>query len=164
MGVESGDDSILHKIGKGVTSQQIIEAGQKIKEAGILLSVTVLLGLGGAELSHQHALATASSLTALDPDFGGALTLTLIPELPWNSNIVRVSFRLFHPCNRLQELKTIIENLDLLTVFSARCMLPTIYRSEELCLQDKAQMLSQLDYVLSREDPSLLRPEFMRGL
>ena len=34
---------------------QIVEAGKKVKEAGIALSVTVILGLGGVEGSEKHA-------------------------------------------------------------------------------------------------------------
>jgi radical SAM superfamily enzyme YgiQ (UPF0313 family) len=79
LGVESGQDEVLKKIGKGVTRRQIIEAGRRIKAAGILSSVTVLLGLGGIAGSEAHALATAGILTEMDPDYVGALTLTLIP-------------------------------------------------------------------------------------
>jgi len=57
----------------------MVEAGQKVKEAGITLSVTVLLGLGGVEYSQQHALATAKILLEIDPDFASALTLMVVP-------------------------------------------------------------------------------------
>ena len=59
MGVESGDDEVLQKIQKNATHQQMIEAAKKVKESGILLSVTVILGLGGVKGSKQHALETA---------------------------------------------------------------------------------------------------------
>jgi radical SAM superfamily enzyme YgiQ (UPF0313 family) len=59
MGVESGDDEVLKKIGKGVNHNQLTEAGKKVKESGISLSVTVILGLAGPEGSNKHALATA---------------------------------------------------------------------------------------------------------
>ena len=82
MGIESGDDGELERIAKGVNHQQIVEAGRKAKEAGITLSVTVILGIGGVTGSAQHALETARILTEIDPDYAGALTLTLVPGTP----------------------------------------------------------------------------------
>ena len=69
MGVESGDDSILKKIGKGVTSRQIIEAGLKIKEAGILSSVTVIMGLGGLEHSQRTRVGFCQHFDRFGPRF-----------------------------------------------------------------------------------------------
>ena len=80
MGVESGDDEVLLKVKKNINHQQMVEAAKKVKESGILLSVTVILGLGGVKGSEKHALETARILTEMDPDYAGALTLTLVPE------------------------------------------------------------------------------------
>jgi len=79
VGVESGDDEVLSHVQKGATHDQMVEAARKVKEAGILLSVTVILGLGGVKGSEKHVAETARILTEMDPDFAGALTLTLIP-------------------------------------------------------------------------------------
>ena len=81
-GLESGDDEVLRKTAKGVNSKQIIEAGRRAKEAGILTSVTVILGLGGVDGSERHALETSRVLSEMDPDYAGALTLVLIPGTP----------------------------------------------------------------------------------
>jgi len=164
LGVENGDDEILHSIGKGVNAKQIIEAGQRIKATGILSSVTVILGLGGLERSREHALATAKVLTELDPDFVGALTLTLVPGTPMYKRNLQSHFSLISPMQSLQELKIIIEN----AVFTD-CFFSSMHASNYFSLrgklpQNKAEMLSQLDNILSRQEPSLLRSEFMRGL
>ena len=82
MGIESGDNEVLKRIAKGVNHQQIVEAGKRAKEAGIILSVTVILGLGGVDGSAQHTLETARILTEIDPDYAGALTLTLVSGTP----------------------------------------------------------------------------------
>jgi biotin synthase-like enzyme len=50
---------LLKKIQKGVTYGQMVEASRRVKEAGISLSVTVILGLGGIEKSIEHAIDTA---------------------------------------------------------------------------------------------------------
>jgi radical SAM superfamily enzyme YgiQ (UPF0313 family) len=164
MGVESGDDEILKDICKGLDSRQLVEAGRRIKAAGIISSVTVILGLGGEERSREHALATAKILGEMDPDFAGALTLTLVPGTPMYEKARQGQFSLISPLQSLQELKIIIEN----AVFTD-CFFSSMHASNYLSVrgrlpQDKARMLSELDYVFSRHDPSLLRPEFMRGL
>ncbi len=164
MGVESGDDTILQQISKGVTSQQIIEAGLKIKDSGILSSVTVILGLGGTDHSQEHATATARVLSALDPDYAGALTLTLVEGTPIYNQVQNKDFHLISPLQSLQELKTIIENSNF-----TDCFFSSMHASNYLSLrgklpENKTQMLAQLNRVLSRNDFSLLRPEFMRGL
>jgi radical SAM superfamily enzyme YgiQ (UPF0313 family) len=164
LGVESGDDAILRDICKGVNSSQIIDAGQRIKAAGILSSVTVILGLGGVEKSREHALATAKVLSELDPDFAGALTLTLVPGTPIYERNIKGTFSLISPLQSLIELKTIIDNAVL-----TDCFFSSMHASNYLSVrgrlpQNKAQMLSQINYVLSRQDPALLRPEFLRGL
>lgn len=164
LGVETGDDSLLAEIGKGVTSSQIIEAGKKLKSAGIINSVTVILGLGGPERSQEHAIATANILTQLDPEYAGALTLTLIPNTPMYERHLKGQFSLISPMQSLQELKTIIEHSSF-----TNCFFSSMHASNYLSVRgtlpgDKNKMLSQLDFVLSSQDTSFLRPEFLRGL
>jgi radical SAM superfamily enzyme YgiQ (UPF0313 family) len=164
MGLESGDEDTLKKIGKGVNPQQIIEAGRKVKESGILLSVTVILGIAGIENSRNHALKTAEALTQIDPDYAGALTVTLNPGTPLYDQYRKGEFKLISPFQSLSELKTIIEN----TSFS-NCFFSSMHASNYLSVrgtlpQDKAKMLKQIDHVLASGDPDLLRPEFLRGL
>ena len=76
-GVESGDDEVLSNVNKGVSHRQLIEAGQKVKQAGITFSVTVILGLGGIEGSKQHVLETARILSDLISIFSKASTSSL---------------------------------------------------------------------------------------
>lgn len=78
-GLESGSDRVLGRVGKGVSSAQMVEAGRKVLDAGLALSVTVIIGLGGTELSEEHALETAAAAGAIDPTYLGALTL-MVPE------------------------------------------------------------------------------------
>lgn len=164
MGLETGDDEILKEICKGVDSSQMVEAGIQIKSAGILSSITVILGLGGIEKSSEHALTTARVLSKMDPDYVGALTLTLIPNTPLYEKYLKGEFSLISPMQSLQELKLIIENVNFTS-----CFFSSMHASNYLSIrgrlpQDREKMLSQLDYVISRNDPAMLRPEFMRGL
>jgi radical SAM superfamily enzyme YgiQ (UPF0313 family) len=63
LGVETGDEELLKKINKGATRSHIIEAGRKLKQAGITTSVTVILELAGPAGSERHAVATVKILT-----------------------------------------------------------------------------------------------------
>jgi radical SAM superfamily enzyme YgiQ (UPF0313 family) len=163
-GLETGDEVLLQKIGKPVSSDEVIRAGKKVKEAGISFSVTIILGLGGIEGSKKHVLETARVLAEIDPDYAGALTLTLVPGTPLYEQWERNEFHPLSPFQSLEELKSIIENSSF-----TDCFFSSMHASNYLSVrgrlpQDKERMLKQLDKVLAARDPSLLRPEFLRGL
>ena len=163
-GVESGDDEVLLRIGKGVNSRQLIEAGKKAKEAGITLSLTVILGLGGVEGSRKHVLDTARVLSEIDPEYVGALTLTLVPGTPLWQDCEDGIFHPISPFESLEELRLMIENSSF-----TNCFFSSMHASNYLSVrgrlpQDKARMIKELKRVLSKKDPAMLRPEFLRGL
>ena len=164
MGVESGDDSVLQKVGKGVNRDQMVEAGRKARQAGIALSVTVILGLGGVEGSDKHSLETAKVLTEIDPEYAGALTLTLVPGTPLYHEWEQGKFSLITPFESLKELKMIIENSGFTDCFFSSMHASNYYSIRGRLPQDKSKMVKQLESILAREDPQLLRPEFLRGL
>ena len=164
MGVESGDDEVLQKIQKNATHHQMVEAAKKVKESGILLSVTVILGLGGVKGSKQHALETAKILTEMDPDYAGALTLTLIPETGLYKEWKKEEFKMLTPFDSLWELKTIVENSTFSHCFFSSMHASNYYSIRGSMPEDRNKVLKQLNTLLSRKDPKLLRPEFMRGL
>ncbi len=163
-GLETGDDELLQKIGKGVSSGEVVEAGRKVKEAGISFSVTVILGLGGIEGSKKHVFETAKVLTEIDPDYVGALTLTLVPGTPLYERWERNEFHPLSPFQSLEELRLIMENSNF-----TDCFFSSMHASNYLSVrgklpQDRERMLKELKVVLAARDPSLLRPEFLRGL
>lgn len=164
VGVESGDDEVLKNIGKNATHDQIVAACRKVKEAGIALSVTVILGLGGKQKSKQHALETARILSEIDPEYAGALTLTLVPGTPLYEQCRHGEFKLISPFESLMELKNMIENSQF-----THCFFSSMHASNYLSVrgmlpQNKDRMLKQIEDVLSKKDPALLRPEYLRGL
>ncbi len=164
MGIESGDDEVLKRIRKNVTHDEMVEAGKKVKEAGILLSVTVILGLGGIKGSAQHVSETARILTEMDPDYVGALTLTLIPETPIYKELERGEFELITPFDSLQELKGMVEQSTFTNCFFSSMHASNYFSIRGTMPKDKAKVLKQLNTILSSKDPRLLRPEYMRGL
>jgi radical SAM superfamily enzyme YgiQ (UPF0313 family) len=164
LGVETGNDELLKKIRKGVTAAQMIEAGRRIKEAGIALSVTVILGLGGIEHSTEHAIDTAHILTDIDPDYASALTLMLIPGTPLYSEYSSGHFALPDKFDLLKELAIIIEKSD----FSS-CYFTSNHASNYLPIKarlpdEKEKTVATIYKTIKKNDVTSLRAEFMRGL
>jgi len=164
MGVETGDEELLKKIDKGANYDQIVEAGRKIKQAGITLSVTVILGLGGIEGSKNHALKTAKILSDIDPDFAGALTILLVPGTPLHKDWEEGKFKLISPFQSLEELKLIIQNSSFTNCFFTANHASNYLPIKARLPQQKAEVLKLIDEVLATKDMSRLRPEFTRAL
>jgi len=164
LGVESGDEEVLQNIAKGVNYDQMVTACRKAKAAGIALSVSVILGLGGVEGSQRHALATARILTDIDPEYAGALTLTLVPGTPLYEQVQQGSFNPISPLQSLEELEVIVENASFTDCFFSSMHASNYFSVRGRLPQDKDSMLEELRYIVARKDPSLLRPEFLRGL
>lgn len=80
MGMESGSDEVLTLMHKGVKARHIIEAGQKINRTGMKLSVMIILGLGGKELSQNHIDGTIKTLEQFNISRLSALTLMIPPD------------------------------------------------------------------------------------
>ena len=164
LGAETGDEELLQKVKKGATYAEIVEAGRRLKQAGITTSITVILGLAGIEGSENHAIKTGRILSDIDPDFAGALTLMLVPGTPLHNDWKEGRFSLISPFQSLVELKLIIENSDFTNCFftsnHASNYLPIRARLPE----QKAELVKLIDEVLARKDDSQLRQEFMRAL
>jgi radical SAM superfamily enzyme YgiQ (UPF0313 family) len=171
IGLESGDDEILQKICKNVTAQQVVDAVKKVKQAGILTSVTVILGLGGTlqlkdakAASDRHTLATAKALSEMDPDYAGALTMTLVPGTPMYADAASGKFKLITPFESLQELLTIIKNSNFSNCFFSSMHASNYFSVRGTLPQDKEKMIKALEKIIQQGDPNLLRPEYLRGL
>jgi len=155
---------VLRAVGKGVDSHQVVDAGRRVKEAGITFSVTVILGLGGVEGSEQHCLETARVLTEIDPEYVGALTLTLIPGTPLYKQWQEGDFNPISPFQSLEELKIIVEESHFTNCFFSSMHASNYFSVRGRLPQDKQRMLEELEDILVERDPSRLRPEFLRGL
>ena len=124
LGIESGDDEVLNRVQKGVTSEQMIEAGQKIIAAGMKLSAMLVLGLGGRELSRQHALNSARVASAINPTMLSALTLMLHRGTPLRNEAEQGTFQPLSPYEFVLELKELVSNLNMHS--------PCIFRSNHV--------------------------------
>jgi radical SAM superfamily enzyme YgiQ (UPF0313 family) len=161
-GVESGDNETLRKVCKGTTAENLIQQGQRIKAAGIKLSVTVLLGIAGREDSLKHARATGNLLSAMDPNYVGALTVMILPNTPLGDDYKAGRFELPDTDELLLELREMFKHTHLsgglFMSNHASNYLPVKARLPK----DREKTLALIDSALRGEID--LKPEWMRGL
>lgn len=162
LGLESGSDEILMQINKGATSEEIVQAGIKIREANILLSVTLISGLGGKDKWKQHALESAKALNQMRPDYLGLLTLMIEPGTKLFDELARGEFQLLTPKEVALETLVLLEHLDL-----DGCVFRSNHASNYISLKgtlndDKTKMINQLKQAL--DGKVHFKDEFLRGL
>jgi len=162
MGLETGDDVTLENILKKGNSQNMIEQGQKVREAGMKLSITVLLGIAGPERSLIHAKETGRVLSAIDPQYVGALSLMLVPNTPLYDDWKAGKFTLIEPEKMLEELGVMISYTNL-----SRGLFFANHASNYLPIKarlpkDKESTLERINQAIDGKIP--LKPEMYRGL
>lgn len=162
MGVETGDEVTLKAIRKGATARHLIAMGKKAKDAGFKLSVTVLLGVAGRERSAIHARETGRLLTAMDPDYIGALSLMLVPGTPLYNDHRAGRFYLLNSREMLVELRSLFAHTDL-----SKGLFHANHASNYLPVRarlprDKDTVLNLIDQALNGQ--VALKPEWLRAL
>lgn len=164
LGVESGDQVTLDRVCKGTTLDRTAEASKRVKDAGIVLSVTVLLGLGGVERSRIHAEETGKFLSRIEPDYVGALSVIIVPGTPLAEEVKKGTFKVPDPYMLLEELAIMIKNTNVTHTYFASNHASNYLPVKAWLPEEKEKTLKAIEHVLSKRDPSLLRPEFMRAL
>ncbi|MCT4594082.1 MAG: radical SAM protein [Anaeromicrobium sp.] len=163
LGIESGSDKILKNIKKGVTSDEIVQAGKKIIEAGIKLSATLISGIGSEENLEKHALESARVINEIQPDYVGLLTLLIQEGTELYDQVHNGEFKLLSPQEVMKETKILIENLHI----SEKCVFRSNHASNYVSLagtlpEDKENLINILDENLKR--PYDVKEEFFRRL
>jgi radical SAM superfamily enzyme YgiQ (UPF0313 family) len=163
IGLESGSDRILKQIKKGALAKHMIECAKKVKEAGILLSAIMILGLGSKVNSQEHAEQSAKVLSAMDPEYIGALTLMVVPGTKVSDELEAGERELLEPREVFSELHTLIKNLEVTNaIFRANHASNYIPIGGTLP-EDKPLILKKLEKILSADEVSF-KPEFLRAL
>ncbi|PLX10037.1 MAG: radical SAM protein [Marinilabiliales bacterium] len=162
VGIESGDDEVLRLINKSETYNSTAEQLNRVHKAGIKTSVMILTGLGGRKYSKQHAIQSAKILNEIQPYYAS----TLVLSFPYGEDHYRKKFSGEYVHMKVTEL------LDELEIFIQHTNLDaTIFRSDHasnyLILKgvlgkDKQRFLEEI--ARARNQPSVLREEWMRGL
>lgn len=168
VGVESGNDGILQRIRKGATGKSIVQAIHKAQAAGIKVSATVILGLGGEALWREHIDATAEVLAEAAPTYASTLQLTLEDDriAPFQQDFARKDGLAFVP----RSDHGVLEELER---FLSRCqpVKPVIFRSNHASNalplagnlpKDSEKLLALVRAALNGQ--AAVRPWWMRGL
>jgi len=150
IGLETGYDPLLHYIQKGVTAQQHIEAGWRVKESGISLSEYVVLGLGGKGMWREHASETAKVLNQINPDFIRIRTLKVLKTMPLYQKIETKEFVLLSDDEVVEEERRLINDLDGITsTFVSDHILNLLEEIEGKLPEEKEKMLKLIDRYLT---------------
>lgn len=162
LGVESGSDKILSSVKKGVSREEIIAAGKKVKKVGIPLSVTAIAGLGGKENSIEHAVETASLISEINPDYFGVLTLMLEEGTELLEEYKKENFIPLSSSEILEETKLMIKNINV----KEKCIFRSNHASNYVSLKgtlpyEKENILKTIDYALENNE---IKSEFLRRL
>ncbi|MBF0225346.1 MAG: radical SAM protein [Desulfobacterales bacterium] len=165
LGVETGDESLLKEIKKGVDYDEMLMAGRNLIEAGINVSSMILLGLAGkGQRSREHALATARITNEMKPQYIAALTLTPVPNTVLYHKIKTGEFTLLDPFETLTEMKIFFEHLTIDNLKFVGIHASNYLPINGTLQKDRAQMIATIDSVLNTRDEGALRKENMRGL
>jgi radical SAM superfamily enzyme YgiQ (UPF0313 family) len=112
VGLETGDDTLLKKIKKGVSADGHIKGGKKAMEAGFQLSEYWMPGLGGKKMWDAHAKNTARVLNEINPHYIRSRPFFPSPGTPLYEEHQAGEFQPLSPREQLIELKVMIEALD----------------------------------------------------
>jgi radical SAM superfamily enzyme YgiQ (UPF0313 family) len=158
MGLESGSNEVLRRIKKGATRKEQIRAGQLLSRAGIENSAYVMLGIGGRELTREHAQETASAVNAMTPEF--LRIRTFLPKIgtPLLRQIEKNEFQIVSAHQALLELRTIIDQCVCRTRLTSDHYTNYI-QAEGGLPEDRERLLAQVDKALSF-DESAFRPVY----
>ena len=162
MGLESGYDPILEMVRKGVTAEQLIDAGKKVKAAGISLSEYIMPGLGGKKLWKEHAVETARVLNAIDPDFIRLRTLKVLEIMPLQKKVENGELELMSDDEIVEELRMLVQNLNgIQSRITSDHILNLLEDVEGKLPEAKEKMLAVIDRYLSLPQPD--RENFRLG-
>lgn len=152
LGLESGSDYILKRINKGVDSQAMVEAALKARAVGLLLSVTIINGLGGQAHWEEHARSTARVLSHMQPHYLGALTLMIDPSAPLYQEIQQGTFQPVDEKTLLTELELLLSEVDLTDCIFRSNHASNLFVLKGTLNQDRDRLLAQI-----RKAPRLLQ-------
>jgi len=154
-GTESGDDITLAYMNKGNTAADIVEQLHKLDQAGITYNIVFMNGLAGAGNSERHALESARIFNQVNPVSVNIVALTVFPESELYKDVLAGTYTPTGELEKLIELKTFIENLDIATTINASTVSNTAPFVSELP-RDKEAVIKRLQATIDGIDESEL--------
>lgn len=164
VGLESGHDEVLRRVKKHSTAEKSIRACRRALEAGFGLSCTVIIGLGGRELTREHARDTGKMISAISPHYLGCLTLMPYPGSELARRAAQGTFAALSTAEVLEEFRLLLENIGPL---ARTCIFRANHASNYLSLAgdlpaDRDRLIRET--VAAQSQPGFLRPETCRAL
>lgn len=151
LGLESGCGQTLRLMGKAGSLDATIEGCLRAQDAGLTMSVMVLIGLGGQDHSARHIAATVRVLNRIQPRLLSCLRLMVLPGTPLMAMTQKGLFRPLTEADAAQELRLLLSGLELRgTVFRADHSSNILPLSGRLP-RDKTRLLAELDELLACE-------------
>lgn len=150
IGMESGSDPVLDLVNKGVTREEQIIAGQKVKKAGIELSVYYMPGLGGKALTKENAFDTAEAFNQINPDFIRIRTLAIPQAVELYEDVQNGTFQKLTDIEAIEELKMFVTALNgIESTLMSDHILNLLQELEGKLPNDKGAMLNTIERLLS---------------
>lgn len=163
LGVESGSDAVLKFIHKGVNAQQMLQAGQRLVEAGIDLWVTIILGITGEGGDwREHILSTAQIINEMKPRHLSAMTFAPAKGTPLGDDVLAGRFKVYGPDHILEECRLLIQHLDVDPLHFTSNHASNYLPLKGSLPQDREKFLSLIDQAL--EGKIRLRKTLNRGI
>lgn len=156
IGVESGDDAVLKRIGKGYTATQAREVLHKVDSSGMPYVVNFLNGAGGHGYGLRNAQLTANLYNELHPTMVNASMLTVVPGTPLHRAMEKGLYVESTETEKLQEIRELVRCLTCDTVFMnehasnlfhVKCRIP----------EAKDELLAYIDRFVEEHDEASLR-------
>jgi radical SAM superfamily enzyme YgiQ (UPF0313 family) len=159
VGLESGDDRVLAAVCKGTCAAEQIEAGRWVREAGIELSLYVVLGLGGLEGSRAHARLTAEAINRIGPDY--VRLRTFVPKMgtAMLNAVLNGDFAMLGPHGVIRETLELIRRLSIRTRIASDHYTNYVDVAGRLP-EDRNGMIQVLTSALARDERTF-RPFFI---
>ncbi|WP_425447314.1 B12-binding domain-containing radical SAM protein [Dethiothermospora halolimnae] len=157
-GMESGDDNVLKLMNKGFTQDEMLKAATLIKKSNIELSLYYIVGLGGYDLSNQHAVNSGKLISKINPDFIRLRTLIPFKNTPLYKLYTKNKFRLLNPHDALKETKLFVESLDNIDSYFLSDHTSNYCNVNGKFPEDKDKILKELDNKLSLDISSFRSP------
>jgi hypothetical protein len=152
VGMESGSDKVLVLMQKGVTHEEQIRAGRQVVDAGIELSEYFMPGLGGRELSAEHAAESAAVLAAVNPTFLRIRTTVPVPGTPLHQRMTEGLWTPLTEEEKVRELRACLERLDgITTTVQSDHMMNLLEDVAGKLPDDKQRMLETIDRFLAMD-------------
>ena len=151
-GMESGSEKVLKLVKKGITQASIIQSAAMAKEAGMETTQFIIMGLGGKELSSDHALETAKVLNQTNPDQIRLLTIGVKEGSGLERQMAEGQFHLPGETEMISEQRLMLENLEGITSHYANHHgIDLLLEVKGQLPEDKEALLGILDRFLSMD-------------